>query len=318
MSSPKIKNISLFQKCKSGYIACIPSRPEGRSRSSRTWDGDAVDAKAATDERGLSVRQRRVVLTSRCWRQCTWRQLPSGRHGGKRAVLRGDHVISRKAIAQGMSDVLRCPVCSCAHSFYPLHMRPRVQRASGIPCALFLKRAKSAQQPSGATRREKAELYPPSLRAQRSNLWRSKKKEWIASSLALLAMTVGFAEWQRRACAVPTIFPRGVSLLGTLCFAHPYEDDQLSALHEPRERLGIVRMPARQRRAVFDDVAGGPLHAAFVEFARRLVVGAEDVEIAGVDALNHEIDRLPGRPGARRLLGAAARGQTRKDMTGDQ
>src|SRR4051812_31072686 len=29
--------------------------------------------------------------------------------GGKRAVLRGDHVISRKAIAQGMSDVLRCP-----------------------------------------------------------------------------------------------------------------------------------------------------------------------------------------------------------------
>src|SRR3954453_13025232 len=27
---------------------------------------------------------------------------------------RGDHAISRKAIAQGMSDVLRCPVCSCA------------------------------------------------------------------------------------------------------------------------------------------------------------------------------------------------------------
>src|SRR5882757_9841601 len=37
-----------------------------------------------------------------------------GRNGGKSAVLRGEHVISRKAIAQGMSDVLRCPVCSCA------------------------------------------------------------------------------------------------------------------------------------------------------------------------------------------------------------
>src|SRR4029078_6214354 len=94
-------------------------------------------AKAATDERGRRVRQRRVVPTPRCWRQCTWRQQLSGRHGGKRAVLRGEYVISRKAIAQGMSDVLRCPVCSCAHSFYPLHMRPRVQRASGIPCALF-------------------------------------------------------------------------------------------------------------------------------------------------------------------------------------
>jgi hypothetical protein len=30
---------------------------------------------------------------------------------------RGDHAISRKAIAQGMSDVLRCPVCSCAALF---------------------------------------------------------------------------------------------------------------------------------------------------------------------------------------------------------
>src|SRR4029078_11252840 len=118
MSSPKIKNISLFQKCKPGYITAIPSRPEGRSRSSRTWDGDAVDGKGATDERGRRVRQRRVVPTPRCWRQCTWRQQLSGRHGGKRAVLRGDHVISRKAIAQGLSDVLRCPVCSCAHSFY--------------------------------------------------------------------------------------------------------------------------------------------------------------------------------------------------------
>src|SRR5204863_3121117 len=62
----------------------------------------------------------------------------SGRYGGKRAVLRGEHEISRKAIAQGMSDVLRCPVCSCAHSLCTLRMRPRVQRASGIPCALFL------------------------------------------------------------------------------------------------------------------------------------------------------------------------------------
>ena len=100
-----------------GISIAIPSRPEGRSRSSRTWDGDAVDAEAATDERGLCVRQKRVVLTSRCWRQVSGNN--SADDGGKRAVLRGDHVISRKAIAQGMSDVLRCPVCSCAH-FYPL------------------------------------------------------------------------------------------------------------------------------------------------------------------------------------------------------
>ena len=107
-----------------------------------------MDAEAAIDERGGSVRQRRVVLTSRCWRQCSWRQQLSGRYGGKTAVLRGEHVISRKAIAQGMSDVLRCPVCSCAHFLCTLRMRPRVQRASGIPCALcFHEGAKITSKP---------------------------------------------------------------------------------------------------------------------------------------------------------------------------
>ena len=46
-----------------------------------------------------------------------------------------------------MSDVLRCPVCSCAHSLCTLRMRSRVQRASGIPCALCLSRAKNTCKP---------------------------------------------------------------------------------------------------------------------------------------------------------------------------
>src|SRR5437762_3267984 len=57
--------------------------------------------------------------------------------GGKKADHRGERVISRKAIAQGMSDCLRCPVCSCAQLSTILHTRSRVQRASDIPCALF-------------------------------------------------------------------------------------------------------------------------------------------------------------------------------------
>ena len=64
------------------------------------------------DERYRCVRRRRVVPTPRCWRQVARGFL--GADGGKRAVLRGEHVISRKAIAQGMSDCLRCPVCSYA------------------------------------------------------------------------------------------------------------------------------------------------------------------------------------------------------------
>ena len=52
----------------------------------------------------------------------------------------------------------------------PLHTRPRVQRAPGIPCALFFERCGNYQQNSGASRREIAELYSvqaTSLRAQR-------------------------------------------------------------------------------------------------------------------------------------------------------
>ena len=68
---------------------------------------DAVDADAATDERSLSVRRSRVVLTPRCWRQVFEKLTPLGDDGGKRAVHRGDHEVSRKAIAQGRPDALR-------------------------------------------------------------------------------------------------------------------------------------------------------------------------------------------------------------------
>ena len=40
-------------------------------------------------------------------------QLPAD-DGVKKPDRRGEHEIIRQAIAQGMSDVLRCPVCSCA------------------------------------------------------------------------------------------------------------------------------------------------------------------------------------------------------------
>ena len=40
------------------------------------------------------------------------------RRGHESPIPRGERDISRKAIAQGMSDVLRCPVCSCAHSLH--------------------------------------------------------------------------------------------------------------------------------------------------------------------------------------------------------
>src|SRR6478672_9482558 len=38
-------------------------------------------------------------------------------NGGKRVVHRGEHEVSRKAIAQGRPECSRCPVCSCAVLF---------------------------------------------------------------------------------------------------------------------------------------------------------------------------------------------------------
>ena len=125
--SAQTENNSLYQKFDLGYISRIPSRPEGRSRSPRTRDGERWTWKRLGERHG-SVRQRRVVLTPHGWRR-RWQQY---------MAHRGERVISRKAIAQGMPDVLRCPVCSCAHFLPLLRMRPRVQRASGIPCALWI------------------------------------------------------------------------------------------------------------------------------------------------------------------------------------
>jgi hypothetical protein len=125
----------------------------------------AVDATVAIDERSSSVRQKRVVLTPVVWRQVLKKlTLPRGDGGNRASTHRGERAISRKAIAQGMSDVLRCPVCSCALCFVLPHMRSRVQRASGIPCALWIGGWEVQEQTSGARRRENAKLHQPSLR----------------------------------------------------------------------------------------------------------------------------------------------------------
>ena len=42
---------------------------------------------------------------------------------------------------------------------HTLHTRPRVQRAPGLPCALYLSEAASREQTSGAMRREIAKSY---------------------------------------------------------------------------------------------------------------------------------------------------------------
>jgi len=51
---------------------------------------------------------------------------------------RGERGVSRKPLRREGRDASAEPVCSCAFFCACLHTRPRVQRAPGFPCALFL------------------------------------------------------------------------------------------------------------------------------------------------------------------------------------
>src|ERR1700712_5619686 len=110
-----------------------------------------------------------------------WGQQLLGRLGGKRAVLRGDHIISRKAIAQGMSDALRCPVCSCAHFLLPLHMRPRVQRAPGIPCALWIGEGEDFPANLGQIVPRKCETVSSVIASEAKQSMPQRADIWVAS-----------------------------------------------------------------------------------------------------------------------------------------
>src|SRR5579871_3700931 len=76
--------------------------------------------------------------------------------------------------------------------------------------------------------------------------------------------------------------------------------------HVARECCLEIRMPARQGRAVLDDVAGRPADAPLIGRTVHFVVRTEDVEITGRQARQHEFDDLLGRPGPGGLLCATA------------
>src|SRR3954453_119193 len=66
---PQNQKYFCFSETKSGVWSARLTRQEGRLAIVTNVRWDAMDAKVTTDERGLSVRQNRVVLTPRCWRQ---------------------------------------------------------------------------------------------------------------------------------------------------------------------------------------------------------------------------------------------------------
>ena len=105
MSSPKIKNIPLPISANQNYKPTRLIPEEGRWPSSPNVGVGLRWTRAASGvfcagRSAVRVRRSRVVLTPRHWRQVGG--YPAG-DGGNQAAHRGERVISRKAIAQGMS-----------------------------------------------------------------------------------------------------------------------------------------------------------------------------------------------------------------------
>ena len=120
----------------------IPRRPvphEGRSRSSRTWDGMRWTRRRA-DECAERGRRSRVVLTPRRWRQVS-RDIPRG-DGGKRARSPGR--ARRKPLkplrgeCRMFSGVTVVTMLACL--FYFTCEAAGASCAPGIPCALLFPR----------------------------------------------------------------------------------------------------------------------------------------------------------------------------------
>ena len=113
MSSPGIKNIPLYISENQNYKQRAVSRPpEGRIAIVTTrWARDAMDA--AFQRRMVLLRTAKscgpdaAMLASSLWSDLQVTVTTSPLH-------RGEHEVSRKAIAQGMSECFRSPVCSCA------------------------------------------------------------------------------------------------------------------------------------------------------------------------------------------------------------
>ena len=130
--------ISLNPSGKSPLRFCLshPMRGADRDRHERAVGCGGRGLRL--DERRVKRTVKRVVLTPRCWRQVRGEtKLLSGRRWQKCRAHRGERGIIRKPLRREsrmppLDLYARVRILTAL-----LHTRPRVQRASGLPCALL-------------------------------------------------------------------------------------------------------------------------------------------------------------------------------------
>jgi hypothetical protein len=150
----------IFNFPKFGIRALCPAVPcsdEGASRSSRT-------SSAGCDGRGHAARR---AAGQRTVKPCGPDPPTLGssrsrsidrRRGLTSPVPRGEHGVSRKAIAQGVPDCSALPVVTTLVCFFHMQARLRVRPAPGIPCALCFPEGHDDASPRARSCRGRADL----------------------------------------------------------------------------------------------------------------------------------------------------------------
>ena len=142
----------------------VPSQ-RGVSWSSRNV-GAGCDGRRRYRRRTIPMRTAKPCGPgARCWRQVCG-ECPQATVANK-PDHRGERGISRKPLRRGCPGASAEPVCSCA-PLLPLRMRPRVQRAPGIPCALWFIEGHAYGKNSGAFVSRECKLCPSFRGVKRS------------------------------------------------------------------------------------------------------------------------------------------------------
>src|ERR1700754_4305307 len=143
VSSRQMKNILLYRNENPAYIPCIPRRHEGTKRVRHgTLARVAMDVVASVRVIAWTRRSQRTAKSCGPGAATLASIRPACAGLATvtiKAAHRGEHEVSRKAIARGKPGCLGCSCQTRVRSLYPLHTVLRAQSAPGFPCALFSK-----------------------------------------------------------------------------------------------------------------------------------------------------------------------------------
>jgi hypothetical protein len=162
-----------------------PRRGVGHRHQALGWDAvDAfVSARVSVRRMNKSVRRSRVVLTPRCWRQVGSKYAAGD--GDNKPAHRGEREVSRKAIAQGMSEcspltcMLVCANCATfgtrdrGCSAHPAFPAPSLRREGQQICKARANHA--ARTGTHVSSSLRAKRSNPSIRTRRYGLLRRKR-----------------------------------------------------------------------------------------------------------------------------------------------